>query len=237
MGPLPAAAGRQRFVVRRGSAYGYERALHRAGLGPVAGADEAGRGACAGPLVAAAAILDPKRPIAGLDDSKKLTAATRERLHDEIQERALAWSLVRIEADECDQLGMHEANLAALRRAVNRLEITPEFALTDGFEVPGLGCPSLAVWKGDQVAACVSAASILAKVTRDRIMTQMAAELPAYGFEIHKGYNTALHQERLAAHGPSAQHRMRYRNVREAARKHGVAVPAALRDPEPADEG
>ncbi|NLT31134.1 MAG: ribonuclease HII [Propionibacterium sp.] len=203
--------------VRRDSGlYGYERALYRAGLGPVAGTDEAGRGACAGPLVAAAVILDPHRPITGLRDSKLLTAGARERAYDEIVARAAAWAVVEIPAAECDQMGLHVANLAALRRAVWRLDIAPSYVLSDGFAVDGLGVPALAMWKGDRVAACVAAASVIAKVTRDRIMIEMAQQWPDYGFEIHKGYTTALHQQRLDSHGPCPEHRMRYGNVQRA---------------------
>ena len=160
------------LVKRTSGIYGYERALKRAGFDPVAGADEAGRGACAGPLVAAAAILsDAKsRQIEGLKDSKLLTALQRERLYAEITRKAVAWSVVGIEPGECDALGMHVANVMALRMALLRLEVAPTYVLTDGFPVDGLGAPGLAVWKGDRVAACVAAASIIAKVTRDRIM-------------------------------------------------------------------
>jgi len=202
--------------VRRDSGlYGYERALARVGLTPVAGADEAGRGACAGPLVAAAAILSDARhrQIKGLADSKLLTALQRERLYAEITEKAVAWSVVAVEPAECDRLGMHVANVAALRRALLRLDVAPTYALTDGFPVDGLGVPGLAVWKGDRVAACVAAASILAKVTRDRLMCELDAVHPEYAFAVHKGYCTPLHQERLDRHGPSATHRMRFENV------------------------
>ena len=172
--------------------YGYERALQRAGLDPVAGADEAGRGACAGPLVAAAVILsDAKsRQIAGLNDSKLLTALQRERLYDKITRKAVAWSVVSLEPGECDALGMHVANVMALRMALLRLEVAPTYVLTDGFPVDGLGTPGLAVWKGDQVAACVAAASIIAKVTRDRVMCELDELYPAYAFNEHKGYCT-----------------------------------------------
>lgn len=206
-------------MIRLGrGAYGYERALVRAGLGPVAGADEAGRGACAGPLVAAAVILDPARPIAGLDDSKVLSEATRERLFEEISRRASAVAVAVVEADECDRLGMHQADLQGLRRAVGRLEVAPNFVLTDGFAVDGLGVPGLAMWKGDKVAACVSAASIIAKVTRDRIMVAHDASYPAYGFAVHKGYCTSVHQSALDRHGPSAIHRWCFDNVARTAR-------------------
>ncbi|SYZ34035.1 ribonuclease HII [Propionibacterium australiense] len=203
-----------------GRLYDYEHALAEAGFGPVAGADEAGRGACAGPLVAAAVILDdsPEGRIEGLADSKKLTAGARERLYDEITARALAWACVRVEATECDRLGMSEADLQGLRRALLRLEPAPRFALTDGFPVPGLPVPGLGLWKGDQVCACVSAASIIAKVTRDRIMDAYDEQYPGYGFGGHKGYATAVHRESLERLGPCAIHRLSYANVRAATR-------------------
>lgn len=156
-------------VVRRDAGiYGYERSLRRAGFGLVAGTDEAGRGACAGPLVAAAVILRPTDAgrIEGLADSKLLTPRQRERLYDVILSRALTWSVVSLEPADCDRLGMHVANLTALRRAVMRLAPVPDFVLSDGFAVDGLAVPNLGIWKGDQVAACVAAASVLAKVTR-----------------------------------------------------------------------
>ncbi|SPF69209.1 ribonuclease H [Propionibacterium ruminifibrarum] len=203
-----------------GRRYGYERALAEAGLGPVAGADEAGRGACAGPLVAAAVILDdvPEGRIEGLDDSKRLTAMARERLYTEITTKALAWSCVRVEPGECDRLGMAEADLQGLRRALLRLDPAPRFALTDGFPVPGLPVPGLGLWKGDQVCACIMAASIVAKVTRDRIMADYDEQYPGYGFAGHKGYATAAHRERLERLGPCAIHRLSYANVRAATR-------------------
>lgn len=201
------------FVIRRDAGlYGYERALARAGFVMVAGADEAGRGACAGPLVAASVVLRA-RPIEGLDDSKKLTHAARERLYEVITRRALAWSVVRVEPGECDALGMHVANIEALRRSVARLDARPDFVITDGFPVDGFGVPSLAMWKGDAVAASVSAASIIAKVTRDRIMTAYAAEHPGYAFDVHKGYCTREHQAELDALGPCTIHRMKWDNV------------------------
>jgi ribonuclease HII len=214
------ATSRDVLVRRNSGLYGYERALKRVGFDPVAGADEAGRGACAGPLVAAAAILDDtkSRQIEGLKDSKLLTALQRERLYGEIARKAVAWAVVCIEPGECDDLGMHVANVMALRMALHRLEVAPTYVLTDGFPVDGLGVPGLAVWKGDRVSACVAAASIIAKVTRDRIMCELDQTYPEYAFKIHKGYCTPLHQERLDAHGPTATHRMRFVNVRRAAR-------------------
>ena len=205
-------------VVRRDAGlYGYERSLRRAGFGLIAGADEAGRGACAGPLVAAAVILRPSTRIDGLADSKTLTARQRDRIYDQVVARALAWAVVGLEPGECDALGMHVANLAALRRAVLRLDVAPDFVLTDGFAVDGLGTPNLGVWKGDQVVACVAAASVIAKVTRDRIMTGYHQTYPAYAFDVHKGYCTGLHQQRLDDHGPSPIHRWCFENVRRSA--------------------
>ncbi|MFZ1410895.1 MAG: ribonuclease HII [Micropruina sp.] len=209
------------FVVRKDAGlYGYERGLRRAGFSRIAGADEAGRGACAGPLVAAAVILGEGAgaQITGLRDSKLLTAAHRERCYDEIMAKAAAWAVVAVEPRECDLLGMHVANISALRRAVLRLEVRPDFVLTDGFPVDGLAAPSLAMWKGDRVAGCVAAASVVAKVTRDRLMVQAHASWPQFQFDVHKGYCTPLHQANLKAHGPCEIHRWCFDNVRQAAR-------------------
>ena len=206
-----------RLVVRRdGPLGGYESALARAGFEYVAGADEAGRGACAGPLVVAACILPPGRRgrIDGLDDSKVLTAATRESLYRQVVRRALAYSVVIIPAAEIDAYGLHVANLAGMRRALGTLRPAAQYALTDGFAVSGLGMPSTAVWKGDATIACIAAASILAKVTRDAIMTDLHDEWPQYDFARHKGYITPTHARALTSHGPCPQHRRRYVNVR-----------------------
>ncbi|MGK5678727.1 ribonuclease HII [Actinoplanes sp. URMC 104] len=205
-----------RTVVRReGGLYALERALQRRGFRHVAGADEAGRGACAGPLVAAAAVLpEGKRgEIDELADSKLLTPAARERVYEQVVARALAYSVVIVPATEVDARGLHVCNLAAMRRALASLTTRPEYVLTDGFPVDGLGVPGLAVWKGDRVAACVAAASVLAKVTRDRIMVEMHDQFPAYGFAVHKGYITDEHSAALKAHGPCAEHRFSYVNV------------------------
>jgi ribonuclease HII len=205
-----------RTVVRReGGLYAFERALQRRGFRHVAGADEAGRGACAGPLVAAAAILpEGKRgEIDELADSKLLTPAARDRVYDQVVARALAWSVMIIPATEVDARGLHVCNLAAMRRALASLITRPEYVLTDGFPVDGLGVPGLAVWKGDQVAACVAAASVLAKVTRDRIMVELDGQFPSYGFAVHKGYITDEHSAALLRHGPCAEHRFSYVNV------------------------
>ena len=208
------------LTVRRDAGlYGYERALRRAGLDPIAGVDEAGRGACAGPLVAAAVILPEGRrgEVPGLADSKLLTPLARERCYDQVLRRALAWSVVVVEPEECDRMGMHVANVEALRRALARLDVRPSYVLTDGFPVDGLEVPGLAVWKGDRVAGCIAAASVLAKVTRDRIMTDLHETYPEYDFATHKGYITSVHTAALAEHGPSPVHRMRFVNVRRAA--------------------
>lgn len=214
MTPLP----RGSTVRRDAGLYGYERALRRVGLHHIAGVDEAGRGACAGPLVAAAVILhdSPSGAIPGLADSKLLSAQARDRCYDQVMRRALGWSVAVIESAECDHLGMHVANVEALRRALARIETRPDYVLTDGFAVDGLGVPGLAVWKGDRVAACIAAASVIAKVTRDRIMLAMHEEYPTYDFAIHKGYVTKEHQQALEEHGPCPQHRRRFVNVRRA---------------------
>jgi ribonuclease HII len=206
-------------VRRDAGLYGYERSLRRHGLELVAGADEAGRGACAGPLVAGAAILPAGRAgvVPGLADSKLLTEAARERVYAQVVRRAVAWSVVVVGHDVCDRLGMHVANLEALRRAVAKLSVRPDYVLTDGFPVDGLGVPGLAVWKGDRVAACIAAASVLAKVTRDRLMVEMDARWPDYDFKTHKGYITESHSAALTRHGPCPVHRMRFVNVRRAA--------------------
>lgn len=200
-------------IRRDAGLYGYERALARRGLAPVAGVDEAGRGALAGPLVAAAVILD--RPIAGLADSKLLTAARREEVFARIAEQAAAVSVVVIEADEIDRVGIQPCNIAALRRALAKLSVRPGYVLTDGFPVDGLGAPGLAIWKGDRVAASIAAASVVAKVTRDRIMAHLHESFPDYDFATHKGYATDVHRTALAAHGPCAEHRMTWAPVRE----------------------
>jgi ribonuclease HII len=196
--------------------YGYERALRRVGLEPIAGVDEAGRGACAGPLVVGAVVLpEGKRgQVPGLADSKLLTPAARERVYDQVVRRALAWSAVVISAQEVDRLGLHVCNLMGMRRAFAQLSATPAYVLTDGFPVPGTGVPGLAVWKGDRVAACIAAASVVAKVTRDRIMVEMHERWPHYNFAEHKGYVTPEHQAALRTHGPCSEHRFSYVNVR-----------------------
>ncbi len=205
-----------RTVVNRSAGlYALERTLQRRGFASVAGADEAGRGACAGPLVVASVVLPPGRrgEIDDLADSKLLTPAVRERVYEAVVERAVAYSVVVIPPGEIDSRGLHVCNLAGMRRALAQLPQRPEYVLTDGFRVDGLDAPGLAVWKGDQVAACVAAASVVAKVTRDRIMVELDETWPAYGFAEHKGYVTPEHSAALRQHGPCRVHRFSYANV------------------------
>jgi ribonuclease HII len=198
---------------------GFERILARAGLAPVAGIDEAGRGACAGPLVVAAAVLRTPRSaggipgIPGLADSKTLTAEAREEIYQQIMKAAADWSVVIIPSGDVDRLGLHVCNVSGMRRALAGLAARPGYVLTDGFPVRGLTVPALAMWKGDQVAACVAAASIIAKVTRDRIMCGLHGDYPGYGFDRHKGYSTPSHMKALARHGPCPEHRRSFVNV------------------------
>jgi ribonuclease HII len=195
--------------------YAYERSLAKAGLEPVAGADEAGRGACAGPLVVGAVVLAPGRrgQVPGLADSKLLTPLARERVYAQVVARAAAWSVVVIPASEVDRKGLHKANIEGMRRAVAGLRVRPAYVLTDGFAVAGIGAPALGVWKGDRVAACIAAASVVAKVTRDRLMVALHDDFPAYGFAGHKGYITPEHSDALTEHGPCAEHRRSFINV------------------------
>lgn len=203
---------------RDGGLAGYERVLNRAGFAPVAGIDEAGRGACAGPLVVAAAVLKPSRSasikaVPGLADSKALTAQAREEIYQHIMDAALDWSVIVIPPGDIDRLGLHVCNVAGMRRALAGLSSRPGYVITDGFPVRGLAVPALAMWKGDQVAACVAAASIIAKVTRDRMMSELHTEYPRYGFSRHKGYSTRSHMKALAEHGPCPEHRRSFVNV------------------------
>jgi ribonuclease HII len=209
--------------------WAYERVLQRCGFPLVAGADEAGRGACAGPLVVAAVVLPAGRrgEVPGLADSKLLTPEARERAYDEVLARALSWSVVVVPAGEVDRCGLHVTNVHAMRQAVHRLDPCPSYVLTDGFPVRGMPAPTLAVWKGDAVAACVAAASVVAKVTRDRLMLELHERFPGYDFARHKGYVTPEHSAALTALGPCAEHRFSYVNVRSAVRQTGdMVVPA-----------
>jgi len=204
---------------RDGGLAAYETVLARAGFAPVAGIDEAGRGACAGPLVVAAVVLDPAsiRRMPGLADSKLLSPQAREDAYAEVLRRAVDWHVVVIGSDQIDATGLHVCNVAGMRRAYAGLRTKPGYVLTDGFAVRGLGAPALAVWKGDRVTASVAAASVLAKVSRDRMMRDLHERYPHYGFDRHKGYVTDEHVRALAEHGPSPAHRYSFVNVGRAA--------------------
>jgi ribonuclease HII len=181
----------------------------------VAGVDEAGRGPLAGPLAVAAVILDPDRPIAGLDDSKKLSEAKREALYPLIIQRALAYCIVLIEPDEIDRLNIFQATMAGMSRAVAGLAPVAQEALIDGNKLPkDLPCPGRAIVGGDALEPAISAASILAKVSRDRLMVALDAIHPGYGFPVHKGYPTPAHLAALQRLGPCAQHRRSFAPVR-----------------------
>ena len=192
-----------------------ESLLIEAGITPLAGVDEAGRGACAGPLVIASVVLaDPFAPeLAKVRDSKDVSEAEREKLFDLVTSAALSISVITVPAAEVDSRGVHAANLDGMRRAVQGLSVTPSYVLTDGYAIEGLAIPNVAVWKGDQVVTCISAASIIAKVTRDRAMRELDITFPDYGFAKHKGYITAVHTAALAAHGPCAEHRKSFSNI------------------------
>ena len=192
-----------------------EQLLANAGISPIAGVDEAGRGACAGPLVIASVVLnDPFAPeLAVVRDSKEIAEGKRDAVFELIHQVAASVSVVIVPASEVDARGVHAANLDGMRRAVQGLSVEPAYVLTDGYAIEGLGVPNLAVWKGDQVVVSISAASVIAKVTRDRIMREMDLEFPLYGFAGHKGYITAAHTKALNEHGPCEQHRRSFANV------------------------
>lgn len=229
-----------RTVIRKSSGLRtLESALYRNNLGPVAGVDEVGRGACAGPLVVAACVLGPNRleSLAALDDSKKLNAKERERLFPLIRRYALAYHVVFIPSVEVDRRGVHVANIEGMRRAVAGLPVRPGYVLSDGFRVPGLPMPSLPVIGGDAAAACIAAASVLAKVSRDRLMVAMEKEYPGYGFALHKGYCTPTHTAALAELGPCSEHRYSFVNVRRAGNRTEVVVTDEVPDPWDAEPG
>jgi ribonuclease HII len=187
----------------------------------LAGVDEVGRGPLAGPVVAAAVILDPARPVAGLADSKKLSEKRREELALEIRECALAWALGRAEVEEIDRLNILHASLLAMQRAVQGLDLAPEMALIDGNRCPTLDCPAQAVVRGDSLVPAISAASIIAKVSRDREMVELDARFPGYGFARHKGYPSPMHLQALRELGVLPIHRRSYAPVRQALEIHG----------------
>ncbi|HDN2509895.1 ribonuclease HII [Providencia vermicola] len=182
----------------------------------IAGVDEVGRGPLVGAVVTAAVILDPNNPIAGLADSKKISEKKREKLFDEIKEKALCWCIGRAEPEEIDKINILHATMLAMQRAVAGLSIVPEFVLIDGNRCPELPMPSQAVVKGDSLVQEISAASILAKVVRDREMVELDKAFPEYGFAKHKGYPTAYHLEKLAQYGATEFHRKSFAPVRRA---------------------
>lgn len=192
-----------------------ESTLIASGIKQIAGVDEAGRGPCAGPLVIAAVILkDPfAQELSKVRDSKELSEKVREELYDVVIEQALSYSIIDISVEEIDKFGLHKSNLEGMRRAINSLDIAPDYVLTDGYPIEGLAIPNLAVWKGDQVAISISAASILAKVYRDRVMIKLDAKYPGYGLAKHKGYITAAHTKALGELGVSEIHRKSFANI------------------------
>ena len=192
-----------------------ELTLIKAGIKNIAGVDEAGRGPCAGPLVVACVILkDPLSPdLNDVKDSKELSPKAREDLYKVVVDNSLTYSIIEVSVSEIDSLGLHKCNIEGMRRAINALSIKPEYVLTDGYPIPGLTTPNLAVWKGDQVAISISAASILAKVYRDKIMIELDKEYPNYGLAGHKGYITASHTAAIKAHGVLPIHRKSFANI------------------------
>ncbi|MGI2259582.1 ribonuclease HII [Shewanella sp. GXUN23E] len=189
--------------------------------GLVAGVDEVGRGPLIGDVVTAAVILDPAKPIAGLNDSKKLSEKKRDALYSEIMDKALAVSVGRCSPAEIDELNILQATMTAMQRAVTGLSIKPEKVLVDGNRTPDFGIPADAVVKGDGLIAAISAASIIAKVVRDKEMDELDAKYPQYGLAKHKGYPTKAHFEALAEHGVLPEHRRSFRPVREWLEQHG----------------
>lgn len=192
-----------------------ESQLLQSGIKNIAGVDEAGRGPCAGPLIIAAVILnDPlAKSLGGVKDSKQLSADQRNDLFELIKANSLAYSIIEISVEEIDSLGLHKCNIEGMRRAVQALDAKADYVLTDGYSIPGLSTPNLAVWKGDQVAITISAASILAKVHRDRIMIELDKKYPLYGLANHKGYITASHTAAIKEFGVLPIHRKSFANI------------------------
>lgn len=187
--------------------YEIEAALREKGLKFVCGVDEAGRGPLCGPVAAAAVILPEGLKIEGINDSKKLTEKKREKLYDEITKKALAWGVGLASPAEIDELNILQATYLAMKRAVESMKIVPDYVLVDGNRDPKIGIPTATIVKGDGKAACIAAASILAKVTRDRLLIEMDKAYPEYGFAKHKGYPTKAHYAAIAEHGISPEHR------------------------------
>lgn len=192
---------------------GYEELLRAQGFARLAGVDEVGRGAWAGPMVAAAVVLPAGFDPDGIRDSKELTPAKREEAYERIHEAALSVSVRRVTATGIDRRGLHRCNIAVLREAVRSLPVPPDYVLTDGFPVPGLDVPNLSIKKGDAVTVAIAAASIVAKVTRDRMMQRYHRRFPGFGFDRNKGYGTAEHREALGRLGPTPIHRLSFSGV------------------------
>jgi len=192
----------------------YERGLRAQGFRLIAGADEAGRGALAGPLVAAAVILPEDFDLEGVNDSKLLTASQRETAYERIVRDALAWSVCRCTPTRIDRRGLHKTNLWLLRHCITTLAVEPDYVLTDGFPVRRLPVPNLSIKKGDAVTASVASASIVAKVTRDRMMDRYHRRFPVYGFDRNRGYGTPKHRDAIRRHGPSPIHRFSFKGLR-----------------------
>jgi ribonuclease HII len=210
----------------------YERRLRAEGFRLIAGADEAGRGALAGPLVAAAVILPEGFPLDGIADSKMLTALQRERACKRIREGAVAVTVCRAMPTRIDRRGLHKSNMFLLRRALRELEPVPDFVLTDGWPVRGVQFPHLSIRKGDAVTASVAAASIVAKVTRDRMMDRYHRRFPQYGFDSNRGYGTRRHWDALVAFGPSPIHRRSFNGVADPKPLPGRELPGEELDAE-----
>ena len=197
------------------------------GLTPIAGVDEVGRGPLAGPVVAAAVILDPARPIEGLRDSKQLSEVRRDALSLQIKERALAWAIAGCTPAEIDEINILQASMLAMRRAVEALAVVPQLVRVDGNRCPELQMPVEAIVGGDDSIPCISAASIIAKVYRDAEMRRLHAQFPEYGFDRHKGYATVVHLAALEAHGPCVLHRRSFAPVRNCAVKNHIVKVAS----------
>ena len=203
--------------MRQGPDFAHERALHTQGARFVAGVDEVGRGPLAGPVCVAAVILAPDAPLAGIDDSKKLNRTRREALAPLILENAVAVAIVFASAEEIDRYNIRGATLRAMARAVAGLAQAPDFALIDGRDIPaGLACPARALVGGDALSLSIAAASIVAKVARDRLMARLDPQFPGYGFSRHAGYPTAAHRDALARLGPTPLHRRSFKSTADA---------------------
>lgn len=200
-------------ITKKNPLFDFDKKIRTSGFAHLAGADESGRGALAGPLAAASVILPEDLYLDELDDSKRLTPQKREMLYDLIVEHAVCWKLVLIEPDEIDRDGLHTCNLRALETAVCELDPAPDFVITDRFEAKHLSMPHLGVTKGDRVSATIAAASIIAKVARDRLMMKLAVSYPQYGLDQHKGYGTKSHFDAIRRHGPSPIHRRSFAGV------------------------